>query len=100
MPRSDQPFVAYSPAALSDLQDLSVFLIEEMGNEPASKFIRRLRDRCESLSYMPRRFPAAEPNLHRATWESWSIYYRAGDVVEIVRILHHRRHIDPDMLKA
>lgn len=73
MPQSDQPFVAYTPAALDDLQNLSAFLIEQMGHESAVRLIRRLRERCETLSHMPRRFPVAEPHLHRATWEGWSI---------------------------
>jgi toxin ParE1/3/4 len=44
--------------------------------------------------------PHLAPNLRRCRWREFLIYYRySGGDVEIVRVLHGRRSIDPDMFE-
>ncbi len=93
------------PGAEADIYEQGLYLIER-SPEAAARFVTELRAAFERLLRFPRigrPWPTRNPELRglrRLTMTTFplSIFYRAGQgTVEIVRVLHHRRDLPPDL---
>ena len=92
----------FSPAARGDVLAIGEYIHTQASKETASRFIERLIEACEKLRQMPKRTrkrPELGENLRSKPFGKYVIMLRVGDeIVEIVRILHGRRRIAPDMM--
>src|SRR5258708_6757090 len=84
--------VIISPDADADLERIGD-VIAEYGVARAITFVGELRRRCDSLAFMPRRFPLVPryevTGVRRAVHRDYLIFYRAVDNrIDVLRILH------------
>ncbi len=96
MPQIRNHTVIFAPAALADLEEIASYLVTELGECEAEELLTRLRDKCQSLSVMPLRFPLAGSEnlqLRRCQSDAWHIFYALDSHVEIVRVIHQSRDV-------
>lgn len=96
MPEIRSHDVIFAPAALADLEEIASYLVTELGEGEAEELLTRLRDKCQSLSAMPLRFPLAgseKHSLRRCQSDAWHIFYTFDSHVEIVRVIHQSRDV-------
>lgn len=90
----------FRPAAEGDLEAIADYIAEDNPSR-AVTFVQELREKCRWLTEMPRSAPARPelgPDIRSRPAGNYVIYYRpVSNAVEIVRILHDRREVDPDM---
>jgi toxin ParE1/3/4 len=71
--------------------------IEQQNADAADRVVMAIERTIELLPQFPRigtPCPHLAPGLRRMLWRDYLIYYRLRDnVVEVVRVLHGRRHI-------
>jgi toxin ParE1/3/4 len=91
----------FRPAAAKDLESIADYIAEDNPSR-AVTFIQEIREKCRLLAEMPKSAPA-RPELGRDIRSrpagNYVIYYQPlSDGVEIIRILHARRDVDPDII--
>ncbi|UDF02718.1 type II toxin-antitoxin system RelE/ParE family toxin [Asticcacaulis sp. AND118] len=88
--------VAFSAKAIADLEDIAFYIAED--NETrALSFTDEIERKCLSLanlSYRGAMRPNLGQNIRILSHGRYNIYYRVGDEVEILRILHGARQVD------
>ena len=84
------------PAAEEDLESIA-----EDNPSRAVTFVQELREKCRVLAEMPKSAPARPElgeDIRSRPAGNYVIYYRpVSGGVEIIRILHGRREVDPDI---
>lgn len=90
----------FRPAAEEDLESIADYIAEDNPSR-AVTFVQELREKCRRLSEMPRSAPARPElgaDIRSRPAGNYVVYYRPlSDGVEIIRILHARREVKPDM---
>ena len=88
------------PAAEEDLESIADYTAEDNPSR-AVTFVQELREKCRVLAEMPKSAPARPElgeDIRSRPAGNYVIYYRpVSGGVEIIRILHGRREIDPDI---
>jgi toxin ParE1/3/4 len=83
-----------SPTAESDLAGILSYIASDKPGA-ATKFVQRLRNRCESLAHHPyvgEDCSILKPKMRRVTYAGYLIFFRADDEkVEIIRVVHGAR---------
>ncbi|MEP9373942.1 type II toxin-antitoxin system RelE/ParE family toxin [Mesorhizobium sp. KR1-2] len=84
--------VIFTDAAEREIEAIGDYVAEESPAR-ALELVRELREKCLSLSDMPRRFPLLEryssSGIRRRVHGNYLIFYRVeDDAVQIVHILH------------
>lgn len=74
--------------------------IAEHSPERAMIFVRELRDACEALADMPRRYPLVPLHEHagirRRVHGDYLIFYRiSAETVDVIHVLHGARDYEP-----
>lgn len=91
-------------AAQADMAEATAFIRDNFGNEAANHFLDSLEDAFSRLLQLPhlgRPWPTENLNLHglrRLVLSAlpFSVFYRSTETtVEVIRVLHHARHIPP-----
>ncbi len=87
--------VVLSAEAEADLEHIAAYVAEQ-SPQAALKFIRELRDRCDSLADAPRAYPLVpryeQFGIRRRPFGNFLIFYRVGaQAIEIVHVLHGAR---------
>jgi toxin ParE1/3/4 len=87
--------VVLADSALSELIQIGR-VIRQDNPARAETFVAEIYSRCQSLATMARAFPLLpeweEQGIRRRSYGNYLIFYRiAGDVVEILHILHGAR---------
>jgi len=90
--------VVLTSEAEADLEQIGDYIAADNPMRALS-FVRELRRRCESLSYMGSAFPLVPRykiyGYRRFPHKSYLIFYRVSDdAVEVLHILHGARDID------
>ena len=92
----------FSPAARRDLLAIAEYVSRQASPETASRFVEQLIELCEKLGRFPnrtRKRPELGENLRSKPIGNYVIILRPNEkIVEIVRILHSRRRITPEMM--
>lgn len=91
--------LAFSPAARRDLVDIGDYIARDSRRQ-AFRFVDGLERFCATLVSQPERYPHlarhAARGIRRAPYQHYLIFYRVGaDRVEVLRMLHAARDIDP-----
>ena len=91
--------VVITAEAEADLERIAEYIAEQ-SVETALKFVRELREKCESLADAPRGYPLVPRHEHlgirRRPFGNYLIFYRVGpDAIEVVHILHGARDYEP-----
>lgn len=87
--------VVFAGDAEADLEHIGDHIAEGSPGR-AFSFVRELRERCERLADMPKRFPLVPRHEHtgirRAVHGNYLIFYRlSAETIEILHILHGAR---------
>lgn len=87
-----------SPAAAEDLREIGRYLVTKASREVAARVVRGIRDTCQLLADTPGRIGHARdelrPGARSIPVPPHVVYFRyAGDVIEVIRILHERRDV-------
>ncbi len=92
-------------AAQRDMAEATAWLVEHAGNDVATRFVDTLEATFTQLLDFPhlgRPWPVTNPelsDLRRLVLPSsvpFSVFYRPTEsTLEVVRVLHHARHIPP-----
>lgn len=88
------------PAAEEDLECIGDYISEDNPSR-ALTFVQELREKCRRLAEMPKSAPARPElgrNIRSRPAGNYVIYYRPlSEGIEVIRILHTRREVEPDM---
>ena len=90
--------VKYAPKSLEDLDEIEVYY----SDNPSNKQIRAIFDRIDDLKQQPLRGrPIREmqdKNIRHIEAGNYRIIYHviAEDLLMIIRVLHYKRHLNPD----
>ena len=88
------------PAAEEDLESIADYTAEDNLSR-AVTVVQELREKCQLLAEMPKSVPARPErgeDIRSRPAGNYVIYYRpVSGGVEIIRILHGRREVDPDI---
>ncbi len=88
--------VVITAPAIADLREIGDYIAED--SPPlAEKVVGGLEDACLRLARVPERFPYAEklgPGIRRAVHKRYLIFYRVGESVEVLRIIHGARNYE------
>jgi toxin ParE1/3/4 len=92
--------VVVSAEAESDLEQIATYIADQSAVEIALKFVRELREKCESLADAPNGYALVRRYEHlgirRRPFGNYLIFYRVGpNAVEVVHILHGARDYEP-----
>lgn len=91
----------FRPAAEEDLESIADYIAEDNPSR-AVTFVQELRKKCRLLAEMPKSAPARPElgsNIRSRPTGNYVIYYRpVSDGIEIIRILHGRRDVKPDLV--
>lgn len=87
----------FTARAEGDLEDIADYIARDSTTR-ALAFVRRLRDRCNTLALYPysgRARPELRPELRSVPTGSYVIFYRPlADGIEVVRVLHGRQDVE------
>lgn len=89
--------LAFSPAAEADINEIWDYSAENWGPDQADRYTDELRDACHALAAGRRQGRPVEvrPGYLKLSTGSHMIYFRdLGDLLEIMRVLHGRRHVE------
>ncbi|WP_400769598.1 type II toxin-antitoxin system RelE/ParE family toxin [Methylosinus sporium] len=91
--------VVIATRAEADLERIGERIAEESPQRAVS-FVRELREICEGLGDMPKRFPLAprfeRAGIRRRVHGNYLIFYRIGrETVEVVHVLHGAMDYEP-----
>jgi toxin ParE1/3/4 len=91
--------VVITAEAETDLEQIAAYIAAQSA-EIALKFVRELREKCESLADAPRGYPLVprheDLGIRRRPFGNYLIFYRVGaDAIEVVHILHGARDYEP-----
>ncbi len=94
--------VRLSAAARADLVDIRRYSLAQFGGPAADRYFLGFKRLFALLADRPS-IGAVEPEfgpaVRRLTQGSHRIFYRLdGDMVRVMRILHHARRVDPETL--
>ena len=87
--------VTITAEAESDLEEIAAYIAQQ-SPQIALRLVRELREKCESLSDVPRAYPLVpryeDSGIRRRPFGRFLIFYRIGfDAVEVLHILHGAR---------
>lgn len=86
--------VEYSAAAEIDLEDIGDWIAQDSINR-AIAMVERIRDACSEIGHHPHAYPLvprfADRGLRKRVIWPYLIFYTAGDVINLVRIMHGAR---------
>lgn len=86
--------VSYSPLAVDDLRDITLFIAADNPTR-AFSFVEELRDKAERIASQPLAYPARDeliPGLRSASHGRYLLYYCVvADGIRIERVLHSAR---------
>jgi plasmid stabilization system protein ParE len=89
--------VRLAPSATADLNDIAAWIRRDSPRRALS-FVQELRLRCYELGNAPEAFPFVGRylgmSLRRRAYRGYLLFYRIGETVEVVRILHGARDFD------
>lgn len=88
-----------SPAAQLDLEQIWDYTCERSGDDQAEKYVREIERAIQRVMQNPmigRACDEVRAGYRRHAVGSHTLYYRlaGADVVDVVRILHHRMDVD------
>lgn len=91
--------VAFSPLAISDLHDISLYGRREFGEAKARAYAAKIRATCLKLAdgqLVGRRSDDPIPRLWKQRVGSHLVFYHfwTPDVIEIVRVLHGKMNLE------
>ena len=91
--------VVVSAEAESDLEQIATYIVDR-NPEAALHFVRKLREKCESLSDAPHGYKLVPRYEHlgirRRPVGNHLIFYRVGtNLIEVVHVLHGARDYEP-----
>lgn len=91
--------VVVTAEAEADLEQIATYIAEQ-SPAAALSFVRRLREKCESLADAPRGYPLVPRYEHlgirRRPFGNYLIFYRVvTDAIEVVHVLHDARDYEP-----
>jgi toxin ParE1/3/4 len=91
--------VVVTAEAETDLEQIAAYIAEQSA-EIALNFVRKLREKCESLADAPRGYPLVPRHEHLGIrgrpFGNYLIFYRIGpDAIGVVHILHGARDYEP-----
>lgn len=83
--------VVLTPAAKADLREIAIWIGADSVPQ-AEKFVDRLTVKALSLDKLALRYPLiGRGDLRRMPFRAYLIFYRVGEQVEVMRILHGAR---------
>lgn len=86
------------PLAEQDLDEIWDYTAGEWGRDQANSYVAEIRSIIERLAQDPSRHPTAQhlvQGLRKARAGTHIVYFTGDDEIEIIRILHVRRHASP-----
>jgi plasmid stabilization system protein ParE len=91
--------VLITAQAEADLERIGEHIAEE-SPQRAISFVRELRETCEGLGDMPKRFPLAprfeRVGIRRRVHGSYLIFYRIGqETIDVIHVLHGAMDYEP-----
>ena len=94
--------VRYSPSARADLEKIASEIIDNNGAIVAARVLRRMRRSLSNLGDYPeigRKRPQLGRGVRSWPFRPWIAFYRrAGDDVEVIRVIHGKRRINRKLL--
>lgn len=92
----------FSPQAEQDLEEIQDHIAAH-SPRAAARLIDAIERRCQRLAQMPmvgRDRSDLRPGLRSVVVDKYLIFYRpTDDGIEVARVLHGARHIDPSMFQ-
>lgn len=89
--------VRFSPTALSDLDEIWMYLADAVGPELARTMNRRFRDQLKMLARWPYLGAAvsAKPRFRKYPIAPYVVFYRPTDIgIEVSRVVHGKRDLN------
>ncbi|MEW5929104.1 MAG: type II toxin-antitoxin system RelE/ParE family toxin [Gemmatimonadota bacterium] len=91
-----------APSARRDLAEIARFYRASAGKQVAHRMVSRILEKCRLIAETPgtigHRRDDTGPNVRSFPVPPHVIYFRfAGSTVEVVRVLHGKRDIRPDL---
>ena len=86
------------PLAEQDLDEIWDYTADEWGRDQANSYVAQIRFIIERLDQEPAQYPSAGhlvPGLRKARAGTHIIYFTGVEKIEIIRVLHVRRHASP-----
>lgn len=96
MTKTEPSHVRFTNKAKDDIKQITRQLRRDQGAKYASVIVADIRASCYKLADFPFRYPLYDefyPELRRARYQSWLIYYSVGNQIDIMRITHDRQQI-------
>jgi toxin ParE1/3/4 len=96
--------IVITESARDDLNDIGEFIRVSAGNLTSERFIERIIEKIQTLSFAPQRTPMRQDlraELRVIHLEKYLVFYRiAENTVLILRVVHGARNITADMFSS